>query len=350
MSDMTEVETRTMAFADVRLAHGETLPELRLAYETYGRLAGDGRNAVLITHGYTSHHHAGGRYAAGKAPAGITEPGWWDTLIGPGKPIDTERYFVVSSNTLGSSFGSTGPAGIDPRTSKPYGPTFPRITMSDMVAAQKRLVDALGVKRLAAVAGQSYGGYQAFQWAVQYPDFVDRIVASVTAPKGRGGADLVTDLVADLARDPNWNDGWYYDRGGIVETLTRMRITTLKLYGADEALAASVPDPREREQAIRKLAEPWAKAFDGHSLVVLRRAAVEFDTTADLERIRSRVLYVLSTTDKLFPPSLAPGVMAALKSAGVDATYFELQSDKGHLASGQDAAKWAPALRAFLER
>jgi len=175
--DLGTVKDQSFFISNFRLQNGEVIPTVKIVYETYGRLAADGRNAVLTTHGYTSSHHA-----AGRNPANNNLPGWWDGLIGPGKVIDTEKLFVVSSNMLGSSFGSTNGASIDPRTGQPYGSDFPAITVRDIVAAQKALLDELGVKHLLAIAGPSYGGYQAFQWAVAYPDLMDAIVPVVTAP------------------------------------------------------------------------------------------------------------------------------------------------------------------------
>jgi homoserine O-acetyltransferase/O-succinyltransferase len=251
---------------------------------------------------------------------------------------------------LGSSYGSTGPASLNPTTGKPYGPEFPDITLRDIITAQRELLARLGVSHLIAVAGPSFGGYQAFQWAVAFPEFMDGVVAVVSAPKGSGGDEAVARLRERLATDPNWHDGWYYDRGGIVPTLTALRIDTLKRYGIDASLAASHPDPVQREAHIRKLAETWARAFDAHSLVVLRKTSVRFDAERDFAKTQAKVVYVLSRTDQQFPPSLAPAVLEKLRAAGVDATYAEIDSDFGHLASGRDAEKWAPALRAFLER
>jgi len=329
---------------DFRLQNGAVLPEASLAFETYGKLAADGRNAVLVTHGFTSSHHAAGKYQTSDEAVG-----WWDALIGPGKAIDTDKLFAVSSNMLGSSYGSTNPASINPKTGKPYGPGFPEISLVDIVTAQKRLLDHLGVKHLVAVAGPSYGGYQTFQWGVTFPDAMDGLVAVVSAPAGSGGQAAVDTFVASLAKDPNWNGGWYYEKGGILPTMLALRVATLKRYGIDAQLAPKFPDAVEREGAIRKVAEPWAREFDANGMIALRRASVRYNAEKDFKKIKARLLYVLSSTDALFPPSIAPAVMANLKAAGVDATYFQLESPYGHLASGLDAAKWAPALKRFMD-
>jgi homoserine O-acetyltransferase len=342
VDDPLKVQKATFATKNFKLVSGTVMPEITIAYETYGTLAPGGRNAVLLTHGYTSSQHMAGRAGANGAE------GSWDGLVGPGKAIDTDRLFVVSSNMLGSSYGSTNPAFTNPATGKPYGPDFPDITLVDIVTAQKALLDSLGVKHLVAVAGPSFGGYQTYQWGVTYPDFMDGLVAVVSAPKGSGGEAAVKSLVDTLAKDPNWNGGWYYDKGGITGTLTDMRVATLRRYGIDEQLAAQFPDKANREAEIRKRAETWSKVFDGNSLVVLRKASVRFDAEKDMPKIKAKVLYVLSRTDKVFPPTIAPDVMAKLKAAGVSADYFEIDSEFGHSASGLDAAKWAPRLKAFM--
>ena len=340
--DPLKMKKATFTTKNFKLVSGAVMPEVTIAYETYGTLAPDSRNAVLLTHGYTSSQHMAGRDGANGAE------GSWDGLVGPGKAIDTDRLFVVSSNMLGSSYGSTNPAFTNPATGKPYGPDFPDVTLVDIVAAQKALLDHLGVKHLVAVAGPSFGGYQTYQWGVTYPDFMDGLVPVVSAPKGSGGEVAVKTLVDSLARDPNWNGGWYYDKGGVTPILTDMRVATLKRYGIDEQLAARFPDKDAREAEIRKRAESWSKVFDANSLVVLRKASVRFDAEKDMPKIKAKVLYVLSRTDKVFPPTIAPDVMAKLKAAGVSADFFEIDSDFGHSASGLDAAKWAPRLKAFM--
>jgi len=339
------VEHKSMNLGSLTLENGQVLSDVTIAYDTYGRLAPDGRNAILITHGYTSNHHAAGRY--GPADSKV---GWWDRLIGPGKAIDTARFFVVSSNVLGSCYGTTGPGSLNPATGKPYGPEFPDLTMRDIVVAQREFLVRLGVTHLVAVAGPSLGGRQAFQWAVTYPDFMDGIVAVSSSPKGLGKDDAVHHLMQRLSTDPNWNDGWYYESGGITPTLTTIRMETLKRYGIEAVIGTDHLSPGQREARIRRQAEAWAREFDAHSLVVLRKASVRFDAQRDFNVIRAKVLYVISRTDQLFPPSMGARVMGRLQAAGVEATYVELDSNFGHLASGREADQWAPALQAFLER
>jgi homoserine O-acetyltransferase len=336
---LTDIESKIFSTNDFRLENGQTLPVLELAYETYGRLSAARDNAVLVVHGYTSSHHAAGTNAAGKEGRGVAPgaPGWFDGLIGPGKAVDTDRYFVISVNALGSAHGSSGPNTLDPRTKKPYGPTFPHITLRDMVASQKLLVDSFGLSGLVAVVGPSMGGFQSFQWAVSYPGFMKGIAACVTAPRAPdrlGGLDA---LHKRLASDPNWNDGWYYENGGIAGVLEQIRYDTLLNYGQDEATA-------------KVAAKSWAKLYDGHSLVTLRRAIDGFDVTGEYARLKgTRVLYVNSKTDKLFDLSLSLEYVVGMRKAGVDVTFVELPSDKGHMASHQDAAMWAPILAAHMK-
>ena len=344
MSSMGSVVKHTWTMRDFRLESGSVLPELTVAYESYGRRATDGRNVILVTHGFTSSQHAAGKHSPTDAAAGL-----WDGLIGPGKPIDTDRYLVIASNMLGSSYGSTAPASVDPRTGKRYGPDFPDITLRDIVGAQKAMLAALGVEHLVAVAGPSFGGYQAFQWAVTYPDAMHGIVAVVTAPKGGGGREAAETLRRRLATNPAWNGGWYYGHDGIVETMTAIRVETLQRYGTDEVLARTIAEPAARDAELRRQAATWAREFDPNSLITLRKASVRFDVEQEIAKIRAKVLYVLSRTDKLFPPSIAPGVMDRLAKAGVQASYFEIDSELGHVASGPEWAKWGPTLQRFVE-
>lgn len=343
-AQIPEAGVQTFVTDDFRLQSGVVMPRVTIAYRTLGVLAPDRDNVVLITHGNTS----GPRMIE---PGGSTGEGSWNGLVGPGKAIDTSRFFAICPNMLGSSYGSTNPASIDPATGKPYGPRFPEITVSDIVATQRALLGHLGIEKLVAIVGPSYGGFQAFQWAVNYPGTMRGIAAVVTAPRlpPERSDGNVNRLLAALSKDPNWNGGDYYDRGGVLETMIQIRTATLKTYGIETRLKATISDPEKIEAAIRDEAARWAQGFDANSLIILAKALRGFDVTAQFGNIGAKVLYVLSRTDRLFPPELAPGVMQALKAAGVDADYFLLDSEYGHSASGLDAQKWAPRLRQFIE-
>jgi len=247
------VEDRFFTLRNFPFTDGTVMPEATIAYETYGRPAPGGRNAIPGTHGYTGSHHF-----AGRNPADGNQPGSWVGLIGPGKAIDTDKLFVVASNMLGSSFGSTNAGSINPQTGGAYGPDFPNITIRDIVAAQKALLDHLGVRHLVAVAGPSYGGYQAFQWAVAYPDFMDAIVPVNTAPWASVNTDKqLAELQARLASDPEWHGGRYYGKAACKTVLTDIRVETLKRYGIETALAPRFPDPAGRQRRPRS-AKPIA--------------------------------------------------------------------------------------------
>jgi homoserine O-acetyltransferase len=205
------------------------------------------------------------------------------------------------------------------------------------VASQKLLVDSLGVKRLVAVIGPSMGGFQSFQWAASYPGFMKGIAASVTAPRAPNRLGGLDALQKRLASDPNWNGGWYYENGGVPGILEQIRYETLLNYGQKEAEA-------------KIAARSWAQIYDAHSLVTLRRAIDGFDITHQYDRLKqAKVLYVNSKTDKLFDIALCPAYVSDMRKAGVDVTYVELPSDKGHMASHADAAMWAPILAAFMK-
>jgi homoserine O-acetyltransferase/O-succinyltransferase len=324
---------------NVQLEQGGVLPIVETAYLTRGRLASDAANAVLVTHGYTS----------GPDMIESTEnaaEGAWDAIVGRGQPIDTDQYFVVCPNALGSSFGSTNASSVNPVTGKPYGSTFPQITVRDIVAGQKALLEHLGIQRLLAVIGPSFGGAQVFQWGVDYPDCVAGLIAVCTAPSMQGNP---AETEARLASDPHWRGGDYYQAGGMEGLLEEMRVSSLSRFGIDAVLAQRFPDEADRVRELRRLARSWARSFDANSLLILMKAIARFNVVDQLHRIRAPLLYVLSRTDTLFPPSIAPKVLDQLKEAGVRARYFEIDSEYGHFASSADAAKWTSTLRAFLK-
>ena len=345
MAQISASDVKTFVASNFRLQSGVVMPKVTIAYRTLGVLAPDRGNVVLVTHGNTSGPQL-------IDPGGSTGEGSWNELVGPGKAVDTDKYFAICPNMLGSSYGSTNAASIDPLTGKRYGPRFPDITVSDIVATQHGLLAHLGIEKLVAIVGPSYGGIQAFQWAVDYPGMMKGIAAIVTAPlvlRERSEGNVAR-LLAALSKDPNWNGGDYYDNGGVLESMIQIRISTLKTYGIETRLGDTMSDPAKIEAAIRDEAARWARGFDANSLLILAKALRGFDVTAQFNKIKSKVLYVLSRTDKLFPPELAASVMQGLKAAGVDAEYFLLDSEYGHSATGRDAHKWAPRLRQLMDR
>jgi homoserine O-acetyltransferase len=327
---------------DFRLESGAVLPEMTVAYRSLGALNAAGDNAVLVLHGYTTGP------TMLEAGANVAE-GSWAELVGPGKPIDSNKYFVICPNMLGSCYGSTGPASISPATGRTYGPAFPDITARDIVHAQKALLDGLGVKKLAAVAGPSFGAYQSFQWAASYPQLVERVVAAVGAPWHPGAPGTAAAILQALEADAGWAAYCTGDRNAMLPYLTAQRIKTLTLYGVDAELTPRIPDPAARAAEVARLAREWAEEFDPMSLVTLMHAAEGFDVRPALPAIAASgipVLYVLSRTDPMFSPALAREVS---RLPGADNfSYVELDSEKGHFASGADAALWADELRVFM--
>ena len=326
------------------LENGTILPILDIAYETYGAKGNAKQNTILLLHGYTSNPHAAG--------GGDSNPGWWEHLIGPGCAIDTNHYFVVTPNMLGSSYGTTGPSSLNPITGKPYGPTFPEITTRDMIEAHRLLLAELGSENLAAIVGYSYGGYLTFQWAVTYPEQMRSLVAVATGITGRGDESTVRELEQHFETAPGWNNGNFYDGGdGIEEALISFRKNVLRNYSVDAELRNRGLARVAVEVELHRQASKWAAGFDANSLLVLRRCATKFDAKSQAANIAAPLLYVLATTDNLFGPELGePTVAHIRKYAGVEATYYELRSAYGHRAPSVDWASWGDTMRAFLDK
>lgn len=326
-------QTRSIgAFA---LESGRVLPEVEVAYVTHGTLAADGRNAILVTHGYTSGpsmlssgHH--------------TAEGSWAPLLGPGRPLDTDRFYIVCSNMLGSAFGTTGPRSINSATGRQWGPDFPAITVRDIVGVQHRLLQELGVNSLRAVVGPSYGGWQALQWALDYPDIVESIgvlMSGLNHPESLSAASTR----AKFAASPEWHNGQYYAHGGMPQTLFELRMQTLRSYGMDRLYSDRMPDPEQRQQALERQSQEWAARFDANSMVALAGAAESFDVRDRVDEIRARMLFAVCTTDSIFPPDAA--VSRLLDKARGATRYLELDSPYGHMASGVEWRRLEPALQ-----
>ena len=338
------IPDQRLELGDLPLELGGCIPCASLAYVTLGTLNPAGDNAIMILHGYTSSH----RFVLPNDPDNAE--GSWGPLIGPGKAIDTDRYFVVSPNALGSSYGSSGPGDIHPSTGKIWGPDFPALTFTDQVNAQSRLLDALGVSQLHAVIGLSMGGFGAFQWAVQQPTRVAKVIPVLTAPWGAlNEAASHQSVTAVLKANAAWHGGWYHDDlPQIQQTLVEIRHKTLARYGVPAWLAHQLQDTDLVQDRLNEMATYWATRFDANSLLTLRAAINRFDVRAKLHEAQADLLYVLCRTDTLFPPLIAPETMDRWPNAKQRAKYVEIDSAYGHFASSLDWQRWADALEAFL--
>ena len=352
------------------LASGEVLDEFELVYETYGALQPDGNNAVLICHALSGNHHAAGFHSETD-----TKPGWWDTVIGPGKPIDTNRFFVVCPNNIGGCNGSTGPASISKTTGKPWGSLFPQVTVADWVESQKRLAQYLGINQWAAVVGGSLGGMQALQWSVTYPDWVTHCVVIAAAP-GLTAQNIAFNEIARQAilSDPDWCGGDYIDANTAPEkgmALARM-VGHLTYMSADNMsdrfgreLRQGSFDPGDDEQPIfqvesylRYQGSQFATRFDANTYVLMTRALDRFDLAASsdgdlakaLEHASAEFLILSFSSDWRFSPARSREITAALLAAGKRVTYSNLESDAGHDAFLLEDADYIALLHAWMQR
>ncbi len=332
--------SETFTSPDFPLSGGAVLGEVTLAYESWGTLAPDGSNAILLCHGYTSHPHAGG------------DDGWFANLMGPGKPVDTDKYFVVCANMLGSSYGSTGPGSIDPATGEPYGPDFPAYSARDMVSAQVRLIDHLGIKQLAAVIGYSYGGHLTFLWGAMHPDRMRALVPIAGVMERDSTAAIVAALRKRFETCPGWNGGRYYGNereSGVRDLLVTIRKETLTNYGIGKYLE-DTQGAAARDAAIAAQAETWADHFDANALIKLPEARIGSTMVPEAGKVKAPLLCLLASTDSVVPVAVGHEIEAILRGHGVDATFRELVTDYGHAGPMLDSHKWADDLRAFLAR
>ncbi len=332
----------------LELDSGRTLPAYDLVYETYGELNAARSNAVLICHALSGDHHAAGYHAPDDR-----KPGWWDTYIGPGKPIDTLQFFVVSLNNLGRCKGSTGPNTIDPGTGRPYGPDFPFVTVSDWVLSQARLADALGIEKWAAVIGGSLGGMQALQWTIDQPERIRHALVIAAAPK------LTTQNIAfnEVARqailsDPDFHEGHYYEAGVVPRRglmLARMlgHITYLSEDSMRAKFGRELREGRlnfnfdvefQIESYLRYQGRSFVDKFDANTYLLMTKALDYFDPAAahddDLAQAlagaTARFLVISFTTDWRFSPARSREIVRALIRAGKQVSYAEIEAEHGH--------------------
>jgi homoserine O-acetyltransferase len=370
------VEKKIFEMPVLETLSGATIKQVRIGYETYGTLNADRSNAILICHFFSGTSHAAGRYA----PEEVL-PGYWDYLIGPGKAIDTDRYFVISSDTLTNlnaydpTVTTTGPASIDPGTGKPYGLTFPFVTIGDFVRVQRALIDHLGISKLHTVMGPSMGGLQTYEWAASYPDMMDRIIPVISA--ANAGAWLIAwlDVWATPVRlDPNWRGGDYYGHTPPLEGLKQsLKIVTLqanhwqwanRIDGAAWALDGADPmqtlTNRYRIEAVLEgAAAPRAALSDANNFLYLIKANQSFipgmgagaKTAAEgLARIKARTLALYAPTDQVFAAEWVQQTAKMIADAGTPVETAEIEGEFGHLNGVMAMAPLGPRIAAFLAR
>jgi len=347
---------------------GKTIKNVRVGYETYGTLNAAGDNAIFIPHFFTSNSHAAGKYAP-------TDPaaGYWDPIIGAGKPIDTDKYFVISADALANlstkdpNVTTTGPATINLDTGKPYGMSFPVITYRDSVNVHKALVDSLGVKKLHAVAGASGGSIQAMEWAAAYPDFVPRVVHVI----GPGFAlspyvlEMLDVWALPVRLDPKWNNGDYYGKDepvtGTAQALKIITITARAHGWADKTFGYKWADPSKDpaaeianlfaiEDTLNKAGATRAASVDANSLIYTAKANQLFNLGDDVKKIKAKILFVPAASDLIFPPELSLRAAERFKAQGGTAEVAIIEGDGGHLDGVLNVAKQGEAIRAFLSK
>ena len=360
-----------MSFSQaLHLQGGGRLRDYQLSFETYGELNAQRSNAVLICHALNASHHVAGTY-----PGQAKSEGWWDNMIGPGKPVDTNRFFVIGVNNLGSCFGSTGPMHTNPDTGRVYGADFPVVTVEDWVEAQARLVDALGITQLAAVMGGSLGGMQALSWSLQFPERLRHAVVIASAPN-LNAENIAFNEVARRAivTDPDFHGGHFYAHNAVPKRglrIARMlgHITYLsddvmntkfgRLLQSGDVLKYSTQEVEfQIESYLRHQGDKFSEYFDANTYLLITRALDYFDPaltfnhdlTAALARAKAQFLLVSFTTDWRFTPARSREMVQALVANPREVSYAEIDAPHGHDAFLLDDPRYLSLVRAYFER
>ena len=364
-----KVEKKVFTLPSYTTVAGKTIKNVRVGYETYGTLNAAGDNAIFIPHFFTATSHAAGKYQPSDAA-----PGYWDPIIGSGRPIDTDKFFVISAdalanlNTKDPNVTTTGPASIDPDTGKPYAMSFPVVSFRDSVRVHRALVDSLGVKKLQAVAGASGGSIQAMEWGALYPGFVERVI-HVIGP----GFDIhphvleMLDVwVTPIRLDPKWNNGDYYGReepvDGVANALKIVTITTRHFGWTEKTYGYKWADPARNpadamgnlyavEDTIAKAGVARAKSVDADSMLYTAKANQLYRLTDDeISKMKAKILFVPARSDLIFPPEMSQRAAERYRAQGGVAEVVVIDGDGGHLEGVFNVAKQGDAIRAFLAR
>ena len=350
----------------LKLASGKVIDEYNLKYETYGVLNKEKNNAVLICHALSGNHHAAGCYK------NENKPGWWDNMIGPGKPIDTNKLYVVCLNNLGGCHGSTGPTSQIPNTQKIYGSSFPIITVNDWVNSQKELMDFLKIPSWRFIVGGSLGGMQAFQWTIQYPSLVKNCIVIAAAPK-LTAQNIAFNEVARQAimKDPNWHDGNYIEKGVVpAQGLSLARMLGHITYLSDESMGEKFG--RELKQAklnfnydvefqiesyLRYQGEKFVTGFDANTYLLMTKSLDYFDPIKDFgdslkeifKSVKSKYLIISFTSDWRFPPKRSREIVKLLLDNEKDVSYSEINSEGGHDAFLMENEDYFGVMKSFID-
>jgi len=364
------VERRFYTFAGppdaMTLDCGVRLGPITLAYETLGELNAERTNAILILHAFSGDSHVAGHLSEGDG-----RPGWWDNMVGPGKPVDTNRYFVICSNILGGCAGSTGPSSINPATGKPYGLAFPMVTIKDMVRAQKHLIDHLGIAKLMSLVGGSVGGMQVLRWCADYPEMVGSAIPLATTTRHSAQAIAFNEVARQaIMADPEWNNGDYYDGPGPAHGLAVARMIGHVTYLSDSAMREKFGRRLHRsalsfdftgdfqvESYLHHQGKKFVNRFDANSLLYITKAADYFD----LERggvnllvnetlANVPFLVVSFTSDWLYPTYQSRDIVSALKKNGSDVSFCEIEAQWGHDAFLLPNRRLDGLISGFLDR
>lgn len=347
---------------------GKTIKDVKVGYETYGTLNAAGDNAVFIAHFYSGNSHAAGKYKESDAA-----PGYWNGIIGPGKPIDTDKYFVISADTLSNlntkdpNTTTTGPSSVNPDTGRPYGMSFPVVSMRDSVRVHKALTDSLGVKKFKAVAGASGGSIQAMEWGALYGDQIERVIHVIgpgfsISPWVIGLLDV---WVAPIKVDPKWNNGDYYGKDepldGIAQALKIVTLTAGHWGWAEKAFGYKLADDSKKpgddrnnvfaiEDVLQKTGIARARTTDANNKIYMAKANQLFNVESEIGKIKAKILFVPASSDLVFPPEMSQKAAAAFRAQGGTAEVFVLEGDRGHLDGVVGITKAAEAIRAFMNK
>jgi homoserine O-acetyltransferase len=372
MGSLGIVSPQAAHFAEpLRLQSGAAIGDYTLMYETYGTLNADKSNAVLICHALNASHHVAGHYAEPKSA------GWWDNMVGPGKPVDTDRFFVIGVNNLGSCFGSTGPMHTNPATGKPYGAAFPVVTVEDWVAAQARLADRLGIDQFAAVMGGSLGGMQALAWSIMFPERLRHCIVIASTPKLSAQNIAFNDVARQaILTDPDYRGGDFYEHGVVPKNgLKVARMVGHITYLSDDDMAekfgrklrnASENDDYkfgfdvdfEIESYLRYQGDKFSEYFDANTYLLITKALDYFDPAREhggslqkaLENTRADYLIASFTTDWRFAPERSREIVEALLANRRKVTYAEIDAPHGHDAFLLEDTRYMNIVRAYYER